>query len=55
LTTVIAMTAHAMDSDRKRCLDAGMNGYISKPISLNGIADILKAHLPESVAPKAEV
>jgi signal transduction histidine kinase/CheY-like chemotaxis protein/HPt (histidine-containing phosphotransfer) domain-containing protein len=39
---IIALTANAMESDRQRCLDAGMNDYIAKPIEPRRLAEVLE-------------
>jgi CheY-like chemotaxis protein len=38
---IVAMTANAMDGDRERCIEAGMQGYISKPIRVEELVDAL--------------
>ncbi len=43
---IIAMTANAMMDDRKKCVDAGMNDYVSKPVHLNDLQSMLDRWCP---------
>jgi signal transduction histidine kinase/CheY-like chemotaxis protein len=43
---IVAMTAHAMQGDLERCLAAGMDGYVSKPVNKRDLAQVLARFAP---------
>jgi CheY-like chemotaxis protein len=45
-TPIIALTAHVMHEDRQRCLKAGMDGYVPKPIHAEQLFEALESVLP---------
>jgi CheY-like chemotaxis protein len=50
---IVALTAHAMQGDKQRCLEAGMDGYLTKPINPAELDRVLQNHeaqRPETAA-----
>ncbi len=50
-TPIIALTAHAMVGDEKKCLEAGCDGYMAKPVRFEKLRDLLAKHLSPASIP----
>jgi len=51
---IVAMTAHAMKGDRERCLEIGMDDYLTKPFDTAALRGVVERFFPDEAAPAAE-
>jgi PAS domain S-box-containing protein len=54
VTPIVALTAHAMKGDDEKCLKAGCNDYLSKPVNVTKLMSILEKYLPAAEAKAAD-
>jgi CheY-like chemotaxis protein len=53
-TKIVAMTAHALPGDREKCVEAGMDDFVSKPVRRDTLADVIDRHVTQPSSPRGE-